>query len=208
MELKPKKHQEKFAKNYKGKNILVHEGGTGKTICGCLWLKDGRDEDALVLAPKRVQQKWKEELKLWGTKATVMTDYEFKKTALKKWSAKVIDEADEYASPLFVAKKRSARSSKLSELTREYPDIPTLLLTATPVRSNGWNLHSILTFSGIYIDWKEWRKEFFELTYMPYLTRPAYCEKKGWQKMMQPIIEKYCDVVLLKDITDVPPVTE
>lgn len=200
--MKPLKHQSKYTLNYPDKGFLVHEGGTGKTVCACLWLKDGRDEDALVVCPKKVKGKWSKALSDWGTKATVVSKEEFKKLEPKKWSAKVIDEADEFAAPLFVARSRSQLAEVLYKLTRIYPDMPTLLLTATPIRSNPWNLHTLLTYHGYYIDWKVWRDRFFELKNMPYLRRPAYFPKNNWRQLIRPVLEKYADIVLLKDVVD------
>lgn len=207
-------HQVKFAKDYTGPNLICHEGGTGKTVCACVWLRDGRDDDALVVCPRKVMKKWKASLKTWGTKATVIATDELKTLPLKHWSAKVIDEADEFASPLFVAKLRSDRSVSLYNLTQAYPDIPTLLLTATPVRSNPWNLHSLLTFAGKYIDWKEWRRKYFYLQYpdygeFRYLTRPAYLPKPNWREMTKEELIEHTDIVLLRDCVDeLPPITE
>jgi superfamily II DNA or RNA helicase len=204
--MKPLKHQQRFldqVKSKKYKKLVVWEGGTGKTIAGCLWLKDGRDEFALVICPKRVVKKWQETLKLWGTRAVVLSKEEFKKFPKKNWSAIVVDEADEFASPLFV-KGRSQLSATLYEIIREYnPEV--LCLTATPIRSNPWNLHTLLTFTGNYIDWKKWRDHFFELGRRPYLPRPAWLPRSDWRKRIVPILEKHADIVLLKDcIADVP----
>jgi superfamily II DNA or RNA helicase len=206
-------HQVKFAKDYKGSPLLVHEGGTGKTVCAAVWLRDGRDSDALVVCPKKVKRKWQKSLKDWQTKATVLSKEEFKKHPLKNWSARVIDEADEFASPLFIAKKRSGLSAALYELVKAYPDTPTLLLTATPIRSNPWNLHSLLCFMGKYIDWKLWREKFFYLQYpdpyeFRYLTRPAYMPRPEWRQEIRKTLERYADIVLMKDcVADLPPVT-
>lgn len=209
MELKPLKHQEKFVKDYKGKTLLVHEGGTGKTVCACLWLRDKRDVYALVVCPKKVVRKWQNELNKWGTKATVVSKDDFKKLPIARYSAIVIDEADEFASPLFVASKRSQLSSKLYEQIKAFPSTPTLLLTATPIRSHPWNLHTLLCFMGHYIDFKKWRDHFFDLKRMPYLPRPAYIPKVDWRQRIRPILEKYADIVLLKDcIGELPPVYE
>lgn len=200
-------HQIKYAQGYKDKGFLVHEGGTGKTVCASVWLHDKRDADALVICPKKVVEKWQATLKAWDTRATVMSKEDFKKTPLKKkWSALVVDEADEFASPLFVAKKRSQLSACLYELIKMYPDMPVLLLTATPIRSNPWNLHTLLCFMGRYIDWKEWREAFFELKRMPYLPRPAYIPKQDWRKNIRIVLEKYADIVLMKDcVGELPP---
>ena len=202
------KHQEKYAKGYPNKELVVHEGGTGKTICACVWLKDGRDKDALVVCPKRVVEKWHEALTAWGTKATVLSKEQFKKTPLKIWSALVIDEADEFASPLF-GRGRSQLATTLYRLVSKSPSRPILLLTATPIRSTPWNLHTLLVFLGVYIDWKLWRARFFSLERRPFLPRPTWLPKKEWRKMIRPTLEKYSDIVLLKDcVGSLPAVKE
>jgi len=190
-------HQEIFKKNMKDKMLLVWEGGVGKTIAACVWLKDGRDDDALVICPKRVVKKWQTALSDWQTKATVVSKDDFKKMPVKKWSALVVDEADEFASPLFT-KGRSGLSEVLYKLVKAY-DMPTLLLTATPIRSTPWNLHSLLCYLGIYIDWKVWRDRFFSLESRPFLRWSAWFPKVDWRTEIRPTLEKYADIVLLKD---------
>jgi superfamily II DNA or RNA helicase len=204
--LKPFKHQEKFAKDYKGKKLLVHEAGTGKTICAILWLKDNRDIKALVVCPKRVVDKWKKTLKDWNAKADVLSKEDFKKTELKNYKTLVIDECDWFASPLFV-KGRSQLTEKMYEFIKDNePEV--LLLSATPIRSNPWNLHTLLTLSGHYIEWKKWQEYFFELKKLPYLPRPAYIVKKNWRQLIRPILEKHSDIILMKDCVDfLPPET-
>ncbi len=207
-------HQIKYAQGHPDRGFLVHEGGTGKTICACVWLHDGRDSDALVVCPKKVVKKWQKALKEWDTKATVVSKDQFKKLPFKKWSARVIDEADEFASPLFLAKKRSQLTTSMYEFVRQYPDMPTLLLTATPIRSTPWNLHTLLCYFGEYIDWKVWRKMFFYLQFPDsgkyrFLERPAYLPNKEWRKDIRIQLEKYADIVLFKDVVgDLPPITE
>lgn len=200
-------HQVKYAQGYKDKEIVCHETGTGKTVCACVWLRDGRDSNALVICPKRVINKWSDELKKWQTTATVVSKELFKKMPKKKWSAVVVDEAADFASPLFT-KGRSQLSTALYELLKAY-DTPVLLLSATPIRSNPYNLHSLLCFKGHYIDWKTWRSKFFTLEYRPFMSRPAYFPVSDWRTKIRPILEKHADIVLLKDCVDVlPPVEE
>lgn len=185
----------------------MHEGGSGKTICACVWLHDGRDKHALVICNKRIIIKWKEELKLWRTKATVVSKEQFKKLEITHWSAIVVDEADEFASPLFT-KARSKLSEALYNQIKAYPETPVFLATATPIRSNPYNLHSLLTYIGEYTDWKVWRAEFFSLEYRPYLPRPAWLPKPDWRQKIRPYLEKYADIVLLKDCVDELPAVE
>lgn len=196
-------HQKKFEKNYEGKHLLVHEAGTGKTICACLWLKDGKDQNALIICPKRIVKKWEKELEKWGTKGTVMSKENFKKNfhevMAKSWSSRVIDEADNFASPLF-SKKRSQLATCMFEFTK-HRQMPTLLLTATPIRSVPANLHTLLCYLGIYIDWKKWQDRFYALESKPFMRgRMAWFPKRGWQKDIQQTLEKYADIVLLKDV--------
>lgn len=201
-------HQESFKARLSDKMLVCWEGGSGKTIAGSLWLVDGRDKDALVICPKRVCKKWDDTLVEFGTKATVMSKEAFKKTPVRQYSAVIVDEADEFASPLFT-KARSQLSTSLYNLVKAYPDMPIFLATATPVRSNTWNLHSLLCFMGVYIEWKRWRETFFSLERRPFLKWAAWFPKKDWRKQMRPILEKYADIVLLKDcVEDLPPVAE
>ena len=190
-------HQVKFEKDYTGPNILVHEAGTGKTICACLWLADGRDDDALVICPKRVVKKWGKELKKWGAKATVVSKEDFKKLDQKQRSAVVVDEADWFASPLFT-RARSKMTKALYNLIKD-TNPETLFLTATPIRSSPWNLHTILALSGKFIDHKKWRDRFFELKKMPYMPRPGWLPKGDWRTAIVPVQEKNVDIVLMSE---------
>lgn len=201
-------HQVKFARGYKNKAFIVHEGGTGKTVCACVWLRDGRDEKALIVCPKRVIKKWEQALVDWGTHGQVVSKEMFKKMSITNWSAVVIDEADEFASPLFT-KARSQLSTALYNLIKTYPQMPVALLTATPIRSNPWNLHTLLCYIGVYIDWKIWRDEFFSLERRIYLSRPAWLPKSNWRSKARSLLEKSADIVLLKDCVEyLPSITE
>jgi len=208
--LKPLKHQARLAQENPKIRLLAHEGGTGKTICACIWLKlDNRDDDALVVCPNKVVKKWKKALSDWGTKATVVDmNNGFKLLPHKKWSAIVIDEVDHFGSPLFI-KGTSARAIHLYELIRAYPDVDRLLLSATPVRSTPYNFHNILCFLGVYIDWKVWRAMFFEQRTPFWSKYPTWLTKDNWQVMIRPYIKKYADVVLLSEcVGELPPLIE
>lgn len=194
-------HQIKYAQHYKDKELVVWETGTGKTVGACVWQKDGRDVDSLVVSPKRVIKKWGVELTKWGTKATIVSKEQLKKEdwiRRKKWSSITVDEADEFASPLFT-KGRSKLSEAMYELIQNNQETPILLLSATPIRSNPWNLHTLLTFKGYYIDWKKWREAFFKLERRPYLPHPAWLPRYDWRQRIRPVLERNSDIVLMKD---------
>ena len=187
--------------------IWCAETGTGKTFASKLWLKqNGRDANALVLCPKQLRSTWKEDV----PHATVYSFEDFKKFEPPvNPSAIIVDEADMVASPLFVAKLRSQRTEKLYTYTQKYPHVPVLLLTATPVRSTPWNMHTLLVLSHLASPdtWKRYRDAYFALTYMPYLPRPAWLPKKNWRTEMQKLINKYTHVALMSDMVDLPPET-
>lgn len=203
-------HQQRFLDEVRAgtnKKILAHEAGTGKTLCGILWLKEQGKKMSLVVCPKQVKRKWEDDLKLHHTTALVLTKEEFKKFPMKAWEAIVIDEFDHFASPLF-SKGRSQLTSRMYEVIRQFnPKV--IGLTATPIRSKPENLHTLLALTGNYIDWKAWRDRFMELKKMPYMPRPAWLPKTTWRKDIRPVLEKYADIVLMKDCVDfLPEVTE
>jgi superfamily II DNA or RNA helicase len=203
-------HQQRFLDEVQAgtnKKILAHEVGTGKSLCGILWLKEQGKKMSLVVCPKQIKRKWEDDLKLHHCPALVLTKEEFKKFPLKAWEAIVIDEADQFASPLY-SKGRSQLTTRMYEVIKQFnPQV--LGLTATPIRSKPENLHTLLTLTGKYIEWKDWRNRFMELKKTPYMPRPAWLPKAGWRKDIRPVLEKYADIVLMKDCVDfLPEVTE
>ena len=123
-------------------------------------------------------------------------------------------EADEFAAPLFIASQQSDRGVALYRLIQAYPDMPVALLTATPIRSTPWNLHSLLCFYGHYIDWKKWREVFFYLQKpdngeFQYLDRPTWLKTDDWREAVALVLAKYADIVNLRDcVGELPPATE
>lgn len=203
------KHQQKFVKNNPRQAILSWEAGTGKTRAAVEWLNNQKEKSALIICPKGLKAKWQEDLKKWGfTKsAKVISKEEVKKldiSIIPSDVALVVDEFHYLSSPLFIAKDRSAMTETLYNIIKRNPDMPRLFLTANVVRSSPANLHTALYLSVQQIDWKKWQSHFYELVKKPYIPRPTWSPKNGWQKEMIPIIAKYCDVVLMKDCVDVP----
>jgi len=198
------KHEEVFLSQEDNDNeILCWSAGCGKTHCANLWLEQkNRLDNAVVICPKQIREKWKR----MRPEATVYSFEDFvKNDPPDNPSAIVIDEADCMASPLFVAKLRSKRTEKLYHYILSNPHAHTLQLTATPVRSTPWNMHTLLTFKRKYIEWKKYRVRFFSLEYRPYLPRPAWLPIPRWRKEMQSLINKYCHVTLMSDLVDEMP---
>jgi len=187
--------------------IWCAETGCGKTFTAKQWLlQDFRARDPVVICPKQIRESWKKDCPF----ATVYSFEDFKKAdPVKDPSAIVVDEADAVASPLFVAKLRSQRTEKLYTYTQTYPQTPVLLLTATPVRSSPWNMHTLLVLAHLETPktWREYQRQYFELQYKPFLPRPAWFPKANWRTEMQKLIDTHTHVALMKDIVDLPPET-
>jgi putative lipoic acid-binding regulatory protein len=196
--------QEKALTSPNDHAIWCAEAGTGKSHAAGLWLEQGeRSKNAVVMCPKQIRADWKKR----APYATVYSFEDFLKAdAPSKPTAVVVDEADAMASPLFVAKSRSKRTGKLYNYLYDNPDVHILLLTATPVRSTPWNMHTLLVLAKIKspATWKTYRELYFELQMKPYLPRPAYFPKLGWQKEMQTLINKYTHTALMADMVDLP----
>lgn len=145
--------------------------------------------------------KWKRDLEESGIEADIMSRDEIKKLPLDQYRALVLDEAQDYASPLFT-KQRSQRSTVIYNHLRDHKDTHVLLLTATPVRSSPWNIHTLACYLGIFWPTKVFQNEFYYLTDI--FGRMHYELKDGWQKMIKRYIEEIADIVLMKDCIDVP----
>jgi superfamily II DNA or RNA helicase len=203
MQLYP--HQKKFLDLNPNKALCTFEVGTGKTLIAVEWLRS-RQGNAIVVVPKRIQDKWKKDL--GDVKATVITKENFKKVDFENPTALVLDEAHFANSPLFT-RQRSQISEKIYNFIKKYPDMPVLLLTATPISSSPANLHSLLCYIGVYIEWKQWRNKFYILERRPYLPRPAWIPRPDWRILIRPILQKYSHTAFMRDCVDyLPPITE
>lgn len=199
-------HQQEFLDKKLNKALICFEAGTGKTKVAIEWLRDKQD-NAIVIVPKRIGKKWTQALEEAGVEATVVTKEWWKKTEYKSPSALVIDEIHQHASPLFT-KGRSQLATKTYNFIKDNPDMPILGLTATPISSTPANLHTLLAYIGHFIDWKVWRSEFYDLQYLPYLPRPAWMPKKNWRTLIRPYLLKYTHTALMSDVAELPAVSE
>lgn len=195
------KHQEIFKARNKNRDLLVWEGGLGKSLAGCVWLDQRKHLKALVVCPKGIKEKWKRNLKEEGVIADVATRDEIKKIDLNNYGALLLDEAQDFASPIF-DKGRSQRTEAIYSWVKSHPQGHVLLLTATPVRSSPWNIHTLACYLGVYWDVKKFRDEFFHLT--DKFGRLHWEKNKDWRIKIRPYIEAIADIVLMKDCVDVP----
>jgi len=202
MELRP--HQKKFIDENPNHALLAWEMRVGKQLPACLWSNHPiRNRYPIIICLKQNKKDWQKD----APHATVYTKEEFKKHYMKihKPSCLVIDEAHVTASPLFT-KNRSQLSTAIYTFIKDNPDIHVLLLTATPIRNDPSSLHTLLCYRGVFIPWKLWREKFYSLEYRPFLRFPAYFPKPDWRIKIRPVLEKYANIVSLRDcVNDLPP---
>ena len=177
-----------------------------KSLPACYWIDHpSRSGNTYIITKKSNKKSWE----AFNTRATVLTKEEFKKVAhtITDPTAIVVDEVHHFGSALFV-KGRSQLATALYMLLKKYPDCNFLGLTATPVRNSPWSFHTLLCYIGVYIPWKDWRSEFFELQHLPFMKYPGWLPRPDWRERMQPYVRKYTDIVSLKDVVDsLPPAT-
>lgn len=201
-------HQKRFLDSNPDRALLVWSMRTGKSLPACLWSNHpSRNQNPIIVCLKANKTEWVKN----APHATVFTKEEFKKHApsLKNPSCVVIDEAHNFAAPLFITKKRSQQVEALYSLIKKNPDMHVLLLTATPLSNDPASIHTLLTYIGHYVDWKQFQQSFYNLEYKPFLPRPAWFPKKGWRQEANKLITKYADIVSLADCVDsLPPVED
>jgi superfamily II DNA or RNA helicase len=204
-------HQQAILDENPPRAILNWEMRTGKSLPAALWIDlPSQAGNTYIITKKSNKKSWE----AFNTKATVLTKEEFKKRvgSIVGPTAIVVDELHHFGSGLFTkSKKRSALAVALYTLLRKYPECHFLGLTGSPVRNSPWSFHTLLCYLGVFIDPKEWRKEFFDLKYpsdLAYLVRPSWIPKPNWREGVDKYVRKYTNVVALSDVVDVlPPVT-
>ncbi len=196
-------NQQRFYESNPDRALLVWEMRTGKSLAAKLWSEHPRrNKKSVIVCLKQNKQEWARLCPF----AIVVTKEEFK----KRWkefldaTAIAVDEAHNFAAPLFITKKRSQQVEALYSLIKENPKIHVLLLTATPLSNDPASIHTLLTFIGHYIPWREkFQPAFYKLEYKPFLPRPAFFPVKDWRAKANILIDKYADVVSLKDLTGI-----
>lgn len=206
----PLPHQQRVIDANKPKSLLDWSPRVGKTLPASIWIDlPEQGINTYIICKKSNKKDWQS----MKTRATVLTKEEFKKIAstIKNPTAVVVDECHHFGAALFV-KGRSELATSLYNLLRIYPDCHFMGLSGSMVRNSPWSFHTLLCYIGVYIPWKEWRKEFFYLQkpdpfQFKFLQRPAYFPIENWREGVYAYRKKYCDQISLHDVVDsLPPV--
>ena len=201
MDVKLRPHQARFIDDNLDKALLCWEMRVGKSWPAAIWA-ERRNSNAIVVCPKQLIADWKKLTPF----ATVYSKEQFKKNwkEITLPSCLVVDEAHTFGSALFT-KKRSQLATAMYSFIKANPDLPTLLLSATPIRNDPSSLHTLLCYIGKYIPWDKFRAEFYELTRMPFLRFPAYFPRHDWRLKARSLLEKHADIVSLRDCVEYLP---
>lgn len=201
----PLPHQQRIIDLNPKKILLDWSPRVGKTLPAAIWIDlPEQGNNTYIICKKSNKKEWQG----MGTRAKVLTKEEFKIVAhtIKDPTAIVFDEVHNAGAGLFV-KGRSALATTLYTLLRAYPDCHFMGLSGSMVRNSPWSFHTLLCYIGVYIDWKEWRKQFFELTKTHFQPWPIWMPKKNWREGVYKYRAKYCDQVSLSQVVDyLPPV--
>ena len=201
--MKPLPHQQRIIDLNPKKILLDWSPRVGKTLPACIWidLPEQRD-NTFIICKKSNKKEWI----AMGTRATVLTKEELKKTKIVNPTAIVVDECHNFGAGLFI-KGRSQLATALYNLLREYPDCHFMGLSGSMVRNSPWSFHTLLCYLGVYIPWKDWRNEFFEQKQTNFNPWPIWMPKKNWREGVYEYRRKYCDQVSLSQVVDyLPPV--
>ena len=202
-QIKPLIHQERIINLNPKKILLDWSPRVGKTLPACYWIDNPQQGDNTYIICKKSNKK---EWQSMGTRATVLTKEELKKTKIVNPTAIVVDEIHNFGAALFV-KGRSELATTLYNLLKTYPNCHLMGLSGSMVRNSPWSFHSLLCYIGVYIDYKKWREAFFELTKTHFQPWPIWMPKKNWREGVYKLRKKYCDQVSLNDVVDyLPPV--
>jgi superfamily II DNA or RNA helicase len=208
--------QKKIIDNNNFSVFLVWECRSGKTLASIEWAKLQKEypvKPALVVVPKALHTQWKNNCKEYNFKAIVLTKEQFKKTPpdISTISSFIGDEIHHFSGNIFFGKQRSQLAICLYNFlsSDEGQKLPRLIATATPIRSHPFNLHTLLLFTGIFIEWKKWRDHFYEKKRVNYSPYPIWLPNANWRVKIRPFLEKYADIVLYRNCVDfVPDETE
>lgn len=193
------KHQERFLARNPDKALLVWGMGSGKTRAACEWAKL-RGRQVLIVCPKGLCENWRRECEAWGVKHyTILSKETFKKSCADyAHKVLIVDEADHFYAPHF--------SSQLSKSLRGYiknrkPHL--LMLSATPYRSNAWNIFTAAALLGIDLNFFKFKNDFFYEIRMGFRTVPK--PKPGTEAKIRALVGKIGDVFNPEDEFDIPP---
>ncbi len=199
-------HQRRAVERNGRKELWCWATRTGKTLPSSLWSNHPcRNKNPYVVCLKKDKKAWQRA----APHATVLTKEEFKKAwnTIQNPTALVVDESHVFHSALFT-KKRSQMATAMYSFIKKWPEMDVLLTTATPVRNDPSSMHTALCYIGHYIPWKDYQEKMYKLVKKPYSPWPFWEPRVNWREMVKPLLEKYADIVTLKDVVEyLPPET-
>lgn len=220
------KHQKDFIRKGIDKAILVWGTGTGKSLAAVEWAikhcaegqwKNGGliDNGVLVICPKHLQTKWKNEFVYHGNlvggtapqkinsalgagRITIISKETFRRdwNKLPSFYTVIVDEAHYFGG------MKSQMSKNLLAYIKKNKTEKILGLTATPYMSSPWNIYRLGQIMGKQWAYMSFKKRFFRDIKMG--TRVVPVVRDDIEEPLADLIKEISDVVEMKDCVDLP----
>lgn len=194
-------HQQKFVDKALNKWGVWHGCGTGKTLTG-LEIAKSRVKSCLVICPKGVKSKWEKEVEAYPTiEFFVVSKEEFRRDwkEIQAFEAVIIDEAHHFSSIKSQLYKNILKYISVNKVEYIWP------MTATPYRSNPFNIFALAKILGYPLDFMKFRYYFFNPQYFG--NRMVWLPKKNIKKDIANLVRQIGDVVSFEECADFPPIT-
>lgn len=193
-------HQKDIINDARDKVGCFHECGTGKSLTGIKWAEK-RANSCLVITPKSVVDKFKNEIKKWSknniewlviSKETFRRDW----NKIKKYDAIIYDEFHNFAN--FKSKLHKSAFNYQRKYTVKY----VLGLTGTPFMSSFFNCYSLAKLLGYNWNWWKFKNYFFYDVRMG--TRIVPVPREDKKNEIITLFNKIGNTVKLSEIVDMP----
>lgn len=194
------KHQQELIDLNPDKWFLAWSTGTGKSLA-LMTLAKNKGDKALVICPKSIVDKWKEDIVLHNVDADVISKEQFKKHPNTFYNTIIVDEAH------FFSGYKSAMTKTLMNYIKTHNPKHLYFATATPYLSTSYNVWTYLALFGHNISWYKWTSTFFTKVkmgnrYIP-VERKTY-DGKPMSEVMGEFLKKIGNFVKIEDCFDVP----
>jgi superfamily II DNA or RNA helicase len=184
--------------------LIAWSTGTGKTRTAIELVKKSDAKACLVICPKGIKEKWKQEIAHWGLliPTEVLSKEELKKRArlgiLRVPEAIISDEHHNMLGTTSQLGKVMSRLAKHPQVKYFYG------LTATPYRSSPWDIFVLCSHFGVTLNFKMFKSNFFYDAMFG--QRKISIPKKNWKEMekLKQYMAPFSHYANMEDCFDVP----
>lgn len=197
-------HQQRFIDTAPDRYGIFHACGTGKTITGLYKALTCGTQACLIICPKGVKSKWREETNKIPVNLfffQIVTKEEFKRDwdKLSPFQILIIDEAHHFSSIKSQMHKTLIKFLKKHNVKYVYP------MTATPYRREPMNIYALGKILGKNWNFIDFRNKYYNLIYFG--PRAVWVPKRNIEKQIASLVRSIGDVVSFSECGDMPEIT-